>query len=370
MEPAKIAQKPAISGISQCKITRPATLLENAIALQKYGVGQPVRRKEDDTLVRGKGKYTDDFYAARPGLCLDRALQPRPWHHPRHRHRSRQGDAGRARGLDRRRPRFGGLRPLHLRPAAEEPRRLAAAADQPSPLGDRQGALCRRSRGVCGGRDAGAGARCRRSRGAGYRSAAGRDQRRGSGKARRAAALRSHPEQCGARLSLWRRRQGRSRLRRRRACDQARYRQHPRGRGGDGAARGAGVLRQGERALHDSGSDPGRRRQSQQSRQEPAQGAEREGSPADRQCRRLVRHEEHQLSRIYLHPACGEGAGPPGEMDRRALDQLPVRQPGPRAADPLRAGARRAKASSSRSRSPATAISAPTSPASRRARCR
>src|ERR1700704_715138 len=35
--------------------------LENAIALQKYGVGQPVLRKEDDTLVRGKGKYTDDF---------------------------------------------------------------------------------------------------------------------------------------------------------------------------------------------------------------------------------------------------------------------------------------------------------------------
>jgi carbon-monoxide dehydrogenase large subunit len=37
------------------------TAQENAIALQKYGVGQPVRRKEDDTLVRGKGKYTDDF---------------------------------------------------------------------------------------------------------------------------------------------------------------------------------------------------------------------------------------------------------------------------------------------------------------------
>src|SRR6202043_1418758 len=38
-----------------------SSLLENAIALQKYGVGQPVRRTEDDTLVRGKGKYTDDF---------------------------------------------------------------------------------------------------------------------------------------------------------------------------------------------------------------------------------------------------------------------------------------------------------------------
>src|SRR3954471_21997006 len=40
--------------------TSPASI-ENAIAPQKYGVGQPVRRKEDDTLVRGKGKYTDDF---------------------------------------------------------------------------------------------------------------------------------------------------------------------------------------------------------------------------------------------------------------------------------------------------------------------
>jgi carbon-monoxide dehydrogenase large subunit len=39
----------------------PPSSLENAIALQKYGVGQPVRRKEDETLVRGKGKYTDDF---------------------------------------------------------------------------------------------------------------------------------------------------------------------------------------------------------------------------------------------------------------------------------------------------------------------
>lgn len=40
--------------------TSPASL-ENAMTLQKYGVGQPVRRKEDDTLVRGKGRYTDDF---------------------------------------------------------------------------------------------------------------------------------------------------------------------------------------------------------------------------------------------------------------------------------------------------------------------
>ena len=35
-------------------------------------------------------------------------------------------------------------------------------------------------------------------------------------------------------------------------------------------------------------------------RQDPER-AERQGSHPDRQCRRLLRHEEHQLSRIYLH---------------------------------------------------------------------
>jgi carbon-monoxide dehydrogenase large subunit len=44
--------------------------LDNAIALQKYGVGQPVRRKEDDTLVRGKGKYTDDFSLPDQAYCF------------------------------------------------------------------------------------------------------------------------------------------------------------------------------------------------------------------------------------------------------------------------------------------------------------
>ena len=38
---------------------------ENALALTKFGIGQPVRRKEDPTLVRGEGRYTDDVN--RPG---------------------------------------------------------------------------------------------------------------------------------------------------------------------------------------------------------------------------------------------------------------------------------------------------------------
>ena len=225
--------------------TSPAAL-ENAIALQKYGVGQPVRRKEDDTLVRGKGKYTDDFAPARPGLLLDGALQPCPRHHPRHRHHGRQGDAGRARRVDRQGSGSRRLQPLHLRPAAEEPRRLAAAADQPHGAADRQGALCRRSRRLRGRGNAGAGARRGGSRRTRHRAAARRDRCRGGRKTRRAAALRPHPQQRRARLSLWRHRQDRCGVRQRRACDKARHRQHPRRRGVDGAARGAGGLRQGE----------------------------------------------------------------------------------------------------------------------------
>jgi len=33
---------------------------ERDFALQKFGIGQPVRRKEDDRLLRGRGRYTDD----------------------------------------------------------------------------------------------------------------------------------------------------------------------------------------------------------------------------------------------------------------------------------------------------------------------
>src|SRR6202030_3831732 len=57
---AKAAENRPFRVLSMQDHTSPSSL-ENAIAVQKYGVGQPVRRKEDDTLVRGKGKYTDDF---------------------------------------------------------------------------------------------------------------------------------------------------------------------------------------------------------------------------------------------------------------------------------------------------------------------
>src|SRR3979490_1951268 len=67
-KPAKSRESKPFRYFSMQDHTSPSSL-ENAIALQKYGVGQPVRRKEDDTLVRGKGKYTDDFSLPGQAYC-------------------------------------------------------------------------------------------------------------------------------------------------------------------------------------------------------------------------------------------------------------------------------------------------------------
>ena len=235
---------------------------DNAIALQKFGVGQPVRRKEDDTLVRGKGKYTDDF--SLPGQAYAWIVRSSHAHGiirgiDTEAAKAMPGVLGVWTGADLASADYGpytcGL-PLKSRDGSPllQTNRTALVSDKVRFVGDPVAFVVAET--LAQARDAGEAVvldidplPCG-------------DQRRGSGKARRAAALRSHPEQCGARLSFWRRRQGRGRLRRGGACDQARYRQYPRGRGGDGTARGAGLLRQGERALYDSGSDPGRRRQS------------------------------------------------------------------------------------------------------------
>src|ERR1700704_320526 len=37
---------------------------DTSLALMKFGVGQPVPRKEDPTLLRGQGRYTDDINLA------------------------------------------------------------------------------------------------------------------------------------------------------------------------------------------------------------------------------------------------------------------------------------------------------------------
>jgi len=45
---------------------------DTSLALMKFGVGQPVPRKEDPTLLRGEGRYTDDV--SLPGVVEYRML--------------------------------------------------------------------------------------------------------------------------------------------------------------------------------------------------------------------------------------------------------------------------------------------------------
>ena len=51
-------------------------------------IGRAMPRFEDRRLVAGRGRFSDDIAASRPGLCGIRAFAPRPCPHRRHRHRA------------------------------------------------------------------------------------------------------------------------------------------------------------------------------------------------------------------------------------------------------------------------------------------
>ena len=89
----------------------------------KFGIGQPVRRTEDPMLVRGEGRYTDDIKL--PGQAYAVMVRSRIAHgiiKGIDTDGSAQ-DAGRARGLYRRRSRR--LRHAQMHRPVQEPRRLA-----------------------------------------------------------------------------------------------------------------------------------------------------------------------------------------------------------------------------------------------------
>ena len=51
---------------------------EATLSLTKFGVGQPVPRSEDPTLVRGEGRYTDDI--SRPNQAYAVMVRSRDAH--------------------------------------------------------------------------------------------------------------------------------------------------------------------------------------------------------------------------------------------------------------------------------------------------
>ena len=66
------------------------------------GIGAPVRRKEDQRFITGKGHYTDDHATARTGLRVFRPLAACACEAEEDRHRGGRDDAGRDRDLYRR----------------------------------------------------------------------------------------------------------------------------------------------------------------------------------------------------------------------------------------------------------------------------
>ena len=135
------------------------------LSLMKFGIGQPVPRKEDPMLVRGEGRYSDDVQPRWAGL---RRLRPQPLRarpHPGHRGRDRRRDAGRARGLHRRRSRGGRARSDAGGVRVQEPRRHADDEAAAPGAAERPRALCRPAGRLRRRRDGGRGARRRRGGG-------------------------------------------------------------------------------------------------------------------------------------------------------------------------------------------------------------
>ena len=305
-----------------------STSLENAIALQKYGVGQPVRRKEDDTLVRGKGKYTDDF--SLPGQAYAWIVRSSHAHGiirgiDTRAAKAMPGVLGVWTGTDLAAAGYGpftcGL-PLKSRDGTPllQTNRTALMTDKVRYVGDPVAFVVAVT--LAQAREAGEAVELDIEPLPSVTDAAeaakpgapqlydhipnnvALDYHYGdAAKIEAAFAAAAHVTKLdivNTRIAV--------------------VSMEPRV--------ALAAYDKSERALHPAGSDPGRVGQQGDAGEDP-QRAERQGPHPHRQCRRLVRHEERQLPRIYLHPARGENTRPPGEMDRRALHQLSLRQPGP-----------------------------------------
>ena len=179
----------------------------NDTAPIKFGMGAPVRRKEDKALVTGTGHFTDDYtpegtlraYVVRSTMAHAKITRRRP--------RRRTGDAGRAPDHDRRghrrhpRPALQGQYPPGRRHPSED-----AEASAPLP---RHRPPCRRSRRLHRRRDAGPGAARGRGDRDRLRSAAGGGRHAPGARGRRAAGVAGVQDQ--RRLHLRQGRQGRDR---------------------------------------------------------------------------------------------------------------------------------------------------------------
>ena len=165
--------------------------------------------------------------------------------------------------------------------------------------------------------------------------------------ARRAGRVRRRARQYLRRLLLRRHGEGGRGLRQGSPRDAPAAGQQPHRRLRHGAALGDRRVRRQERPLHAARRQPGRVRPEAPDGRSPEDQAGPDAR-ADRQCRRLVRHEGLALSRVRRAVPRFQDPGPAGEMDRRTLGQLLERPAWPRSRFRRRAGARQGRQVSSR----------------------
>ena len=219
--------------------------------MAKFGIGQAVRRVEDQRFLLGQGRYVDDI--SLPGQCHGvTVLSP-------HAHaRITRVDVAKAKaapgvlcvltGAD---ARGGQARQFHRPPDAGGFRRAQGPPHVPAGAQCREGALRRRPRRLRRRRDARAGARCRRARGGGLRAAAD-DRRSGrSRQGRRAQGVGGLPAgQCRLPADVRQPGRHRCRLREGQARGEAAGREQPPVARHHGAAGRDRRLQRGRRSVH------------------------------------------------------------------------------------------------------------------------
>ncbi len=309
-------------------------------------IGQPVRRKEDQRLLTGKGRFTDDF-------SLDGQTYAAMVRSPHAHARIKRIDTAKAKampgvlgvftGAD---VRADGLGPLpHSADAVDQVRHEARPAGGREPVhraeradARRQDPSRRRSRGDGGGANPRAGDGRRRGGGGRIRGAAVRPAFRRRAEARRAGGLGRSGRQRTDRHMVRRQDQDRRRVRRGRPCGEEGIQHRPRHRGDDGAALRARPLRSGDAALH-ALCRRRRRGEAQAGAGRCTRRAARQGARAVVRRRRQFRRAQPALRGVRAGDVGLEEGRPPGEIHRNALGSLPHRLSGPRPAHPRGAGA-------------------------------
>ena len=315
-------------------------------ALQSLGaIGQPLRRKEDQRLLTGNGRFSDDF--SLPGQAYAAIVRsPHPARPDRaDRHGAGGGDAGGAgrfyrSGLRRRRAGADPAQPGAVDPVRHEidRARRRPGLHRPANLAaHRQGAPCRRGGGDRRGRNRGAGAgRCRGGRGRIRRAALGRADAR-CVDARCAGGLGGCAGQRARRYLVRRRRGDRARLCGRRSHRRDGVSHRSRDRRSDRAARRPWPLGRRNRTLYAVGRQRWRGSAESGNRRR-ARGRARAGAGAVLRCRRQFRHPKPPLCRIGAGAMGVAPARPSGQIHLDPIGSVPQRFSGSRPADPRGAG--------------------------------